>query len=89
MPASAERRRSSARRAALGVLIKAFPGRTSLLALLALLSGAPVAVFALLVGRLVGQLPAAVTGGFDSAEGRRVVTTLVLIGVVLVAQEAV
>ncbi|MEQ7006979.1 ABC transporter ATP-binding protein [Actinopolymorpha sp. B17G11] len=86
---SSERRRSSARRAALGVLVRAFPGRTTILALLALLSGAPAAGFALLVGRLVGQLPDVVTGGFDSAEGRRVVTTLVLIGTVLVVQEAV
>ncbi|HZC26875.1 MAG TPA: hypothetical protein VE287_07615, partial [Actinopolymorphaceae bacterium] len=88
-PLRSEAVRSSARRAALGVLFRAFPGRTTLLAVLALLSGAPAAIFAFLVGRLVGQLPAAVTGGFDTAEGRRVVTTLVLIGVVLVVQEAV
>jgi ATP-binding cassette, subfamily B, bacterial len=85
---SSERRRSSARRAALGVLLRAFPGRTVLLASLALLVGAAGAGFVLLVGRLVGQLPAAVTGGFDGAEGRQVVTTLVLIGAVLVLQEA-
>ncbi len=83
------RRRRSARRAALGVLARAYPGRTSLLALLSLLGGALPAAFALLVGRLVGLVPAAVEDGFDSADGRRTVTTLVLIGAVLAAQEIV
>ncbi|GAA4987630.1 ABC transporter ATP-binding protein [Actinopolymorpha pittospori] len=81
--------RRSARRAALGVLVRAFPGWTALLVLLVLLGGALPAVFAVLVGRLVGLLPGGVEGGFDSAEGRRIVSTLILIGVVLVAQEVV
>lgn len=71
------------------MLLRAFPGRTILLAVLALLGGALPAGFALLVAELVDLLPAAVTGGFDSTEGRRVVDVLVAVGVVLVAQEVV
>ncbi len=81
--------RRASRRAAVRTLFQAFPGRTSLLAGLALLDGGLPAVFAALVGVLVGSLPAAVTGGFGSAGGHRVVITLVWIGVVLVLQELV
>ncbi len=70
-------------------LYQAFPGRTALLAVLALLEGALPAAFAALVGVLIGALPAAVSGGFGSAGGHRVVLTLVWIGVVLVLQELV
>lgn len=84
-----ERRRRSARRAALGVLLRAFPGRTTLLAILALLGGILPTGFALLVAQLVDLLPVAVTSGFDSAHGRRVIGTLIGIGVVLVAQELI
>ena len=70
-------------------LYQAFPGRTALLAVLALLEGALPAAFAALVGVLISALPAAVSGGFGSAGGHRVVLTLVWIGVVLVLQELV
>ena len=86
-PDTAHRR--SARRAALGVLVRAFPGWTGLMAGLAVLGGALPSVFALLVGRLVDLLPAAVRGGFSSSDGQRIVTTLVLVGGVLIAQEVV
>ena len=45
--------------------------------------------FALLVGRLVGLLPAGVREGFDSQAGGRIVTTLALIGTLLVTQEII
>ncbi|MGW0230234.1 ABC transporter ATP-binding protein [Actinopolymorpha singaporensis] len=86
-PESAHRR--AARRAALGVLVRAFPGWTGLLAALALVGGALPSVFALLVGRLVDLVPDAVRGGFSSPDGRRIVTTLVLVGSLLLAQEIV
>jgi ATP-binding cassette subfamily B protein len=70
-------------------LFQAFPGRTALLAAFALIEGALPAAFAALVGVLIGALPAAVSGGFGSAGGHRVVLTLVWIGVVLVVQELV
>nr|WP_092880750.1 ABC transporter ATP-binding protein [Actinopolymorpha cephalotaxi] len=59
------------------------------MAALAVLGGALPSVFALLVGRLVDLLPAAVRGGFSSADGRRIITTLVLVGGLLLAQEVV
>ncbi|WP_020573989.1 ABC transporter ATP-binding protein [Actinopolymorpha alba] len=82
-------RRRSARRAALGVLIKAFPARTGLLAAYALLIGALPAAFSVLVGRLIDLLPEAVGAGLDSTAGRAIVFTLMMIGVVLVAQEVI
>ncbi len=81
--------RRASRRAAVRTLFHAFPGRTTLLAVLALLEGALPAGFAALVGVLVGALPGAVSGGFGSVGGHRVVLTLVWIGVVLVVQELV
>src|ERR1700722_6798771 len=80
--------RQASRRAALGELIHAFPGRTAALAALALLCGALPAVFAALVGLLVGVLPAVVRDGFDSPAGHRATGALVAIAVVLLLSEA-
>ncbi len=80
--------RQASRRAALGELIRAFPGRTAALAVLALLCGALPAVFAALVGLLVGVLPAVVRDGFDSPAGHRAIGALVAIAVVLLLIEA-
>jgi ATP-binding cassette, subfamily B, bacterial len=68
-------------------LIAAFPGRTAVMALLALLSGALPAVFAALVGVLVGQLPDVVRSGFGSAAGQHAIVALVSIAAVLLAIE--
>jgi ATP-binding cassette subfamily B protein len=57
------------------------------LAALALLSGALPAVFAALVGVLVGQLPHVVRDGFGSPAGHRVIEVLIAVGVVLFGQE--
>ncbi|MFC3760662.1 ABC transporter ATP-binding protein [Tenggerimyces flavus] len=70
-------------------LVRAFPASVTFLFMLALLLGALPAIFALLVGRLVETLPAAVEGGMGSAAGGRVVTTLVWVTAVLVAREVV
>src|SRR5882757_1701935 len=83
----ASSRRRAARTAALVVLTKAFPGRTAALALLSALNGALPAVFAALVGVLVGQLPTVVHDGFGSPAGHRVIVALIVIGAVLVGQE--
>ena len=80
--------RQASRRAALGELIRAFPGRTAALAVLALVSGALPAVFAALVGLLVGVLPVVVRDGFDSPAGHRAIGALVAIAVVLLLIEA-
>jgi ATP-binding cassette, subfamily B, bacterial len=80
--------RQASRRAALRELIRAFPGRTATLALLALLSGALPAVFAALVGVLVGVLPGVVRHGFDSQAGHRAIGTLAAVAVVLILIEA-
>ena len=80
--------RQASRRAALRELIRAFPGRTAALALLALLSGALPAVFAALVGLLIGVLPAVVRVGFDSPAGHRAIGALGAIAVVLILIEA-
>jgi ATP-binding cassette, subfamily B, bacterial len=79
--------RRASRRAALRELARAFPGRTTALALLALLCGALPAVFAALVGVLVGQLPAVVRHGFGSAAGHRAIGALTGIAVVLILIE--
>jgi ATP-binding cassette, subfamily B, bacterial len=79
--------RLASRRAARRELARAFPGRTASLALLALLSGALPAVFAALVGVLVGQLPAVVRHGFGSAAGHHAVAALIAIAVVLILIE--
>jgi ATP-binding cassette, subfamily B, bacterial len=79
--------RVASRRAAMRELARAFPGRTASLALLALVSGALPAVFAALVGVLVGQLPAVVRHGFGSAAGHRAVAALIAIAVVLILIE--
>jgi ATP-binding cassette subfamily B protein len=79
--------RLASRRAARRELARAFPGRTTSLALLALLSGALPAVFAALVGVLIGQLPAVVRHGFGSAAGHRAVAALTAIAVVLILIE--
>ncbi|HEY8456963.1 MAG TPA: ATP-binding cassette domain-containing protein [Actinopolymorphaceae bacterium] len=81
--------RGAARRAALGVLIRAYPIRTLLLALLAALAGLLPSGFAVLVAKLVGVLAEVVDAGLGSAAGERMVSILVLIGVVLVGLEAV
>ncbi len=75
------------RRTALLLLAREFPGHVVGLALLALMSGALPAVFAVLVARLIVALPAAVTGEPDLHAG--IVVILVGVGVVLVAQELV
>lgn len=81
------RSRGRARRSALRLLAQAFPGRLALLASLTLLSGALPAIFAALVAVLVTTLPAAIAGGFDSPDGRRIINTLMVIGGILIAQE--
>jgi ATP-binding cassette, subfamily B, bacterial len=70
-------------------LVRAFPASVVFLLTLAVLLGALPAVFAVLVGRLVEALPAAVEGGFSSAPGVRVVTTLAWVTGVLAAREVV
>ncbi len=80
--------RRASRRAALRELMRAFPGRTAALALLAFVSGVLPAVFAVLVGVLVGVLPAVVRHGFESLPGHRAVGTLAAIAVVLILIEA-
>lgn len=75
------------RRAALRTLVIAFPGRTAVLALLAVLSGALPAVFAALVGFLIGQLPEVIRGGFSTASGNRAVAALLAIAAVLILIE--
>jgi ATP-binding cassette, subfamily B, bacterial len=74
---------------ALRTLVRAFPASVTFLLTLAVLLGALPAAFAVLVGRLVETLPAAVEGGFGSAAGDRVVTTLVWVTAVLAAREVV
>jgi ATP-binding cassette, subfamily B, bacterial len=81
--------RRASRRAALLVLARAYPGRTAALALLAGLAGALPAVFAVLVGLLVAQLPAVVRAGFESAAGHRSVAVLAGIAAVLLLIELV
>lgn len=74
---------------ALRLLAEAFPGRITCIAGLALLTGALPAGFALLVARLVTTLPAVVTKGFASADGRYLVNLLTVLGGVLLAQEII
>src|SRR5687767_9088741 len=81
------RSRGRTRRTALVMLARAFPARVALIAGLALLTGALPAIFAAFVARLVETLPAAVEGGFDPADGRRIIGTLTAIGAVLLIQE--
>ncbi|MEZ4728077.1 MAG: ABC transporter ATP-binding protein [Caldilineaceae bacterium] len=81
--------RRRTRRIALRVLIGAFPGRVALVAVLAILTGTLPALFALLVAALVETLPAAVGGGFITADGRRLINTLIALGGVLLLQEVV
>lgn len=83
------RSRGATRRVALRLLARAFPGRLSVLAGLALLSGALPAIFAALVATLIAALPAAVQGGLASTDGRRIIGILISIGAVLLAQEVV
>ncbi len=59
------------------------------MAFLALLAGALPAVFAALVGVLVGQLPEVVQSGFGSIAGHRAITALVSIALVLIGTELV
>lgn len=59
------------------------------MALLALLAGALPAVFAALVGVLVGQLSEVVRSGLDSPAGHRAAVALVEIAVVLIGTELV
>jgi ATP-binding cassette, subfamily B, bacterial len=69
------------------VLFRAFPGEASALALLAALTGSIPAVFAALVGRLVGQVPAAVRAGAGPAPVRHLAGTLIAMAIVLVGLE--
>jgi ATP-binding cassette, subfamily B, bacterial len=69
------------------VLFRAFPGEASALALLAALTGSIPAVFAALVGRLVGQVPAAVRAGAAPAPVRHLAGTLIAMAIVLVGLE--
>jgi ATP-binding cassette subfamily B protein len=56
--------------------------------ILAGLNGALPALFAALVGRLIGTLPEVVTaGGFDTAAGRELTVLLAGMGILLVAQD--
>lgn len=82
-------RKRSHRVTATLLLARTFPGWLALIAILVILIGALPAIFAALVARLVETLPGAVEGGFASADGRRIIVTLIVIGVVLVAQELV
>lgn len=66
-------------------LARAFPGLVALWMALIGLAGALPAVFAVLVARLVTQLPAAVRGGFDSSAGDDLRWTLAAMGAVLLA----
>jgi ATP-binding cassette, subfamily B, bacterial len=59
------------------------------MAFLALLSGLMPAVFAALVGVLVGQLPDVVRSGFGSAAGHRAIVAFVSIAAVLIGTELV
>ncbi|MGH3523940.1 MAG: hypothetical protein ACRDU4_14250, partial [Mycobacterium sp.] len=70
-------------------LARAFPGWVTLWGGLIALSGALPAVFAVLVARLVTQLPSSVRAGFDSSPGRHLQWTLVAMAVVLVADAVV
>jgi ATP-binding cassette, subfamily B, bacterial len=79
--------RGAIRRAARHELARAFPVRTAVLALLAVLSGALPAVFAALVGYLTGQLPGVISLGFTSAAGHRAIGALVAITVTLILIE--
>src|SRR5215471_8609375 len=79
--------RGAARRIAVVALFRAFPGRTTGLAVSTALEGALPAVFAALVGVLIGTLPDVVHRGFGSTSGHKAITTLVEIGAVLLAQE--
>ncbi|MEZ4679176.1 MAG: ATP-binding cassette domain-containing protein [Caldilineaceae bacterium] len=81
--------RRRARWVAIRLLAGAYPGRVTLLAGLALLSGLLPALFAVLVARLVETVPLAVGGGFTTATGQRVTHTLITIGGVLLLQEIV
>lgn len=91
MPAANEQAtRRRTRWVALRLLVGAFPGRVAFLAALAILTGALPAIFATQVATLVETLPAAVGGGsFASADGQRIVNTLIIIGGVLLLQEVV
>lgn len=79
------RSRGQTRRIALILLARAFPGRLSVLAGLALLAGVLPAIFAVLVARLLVTLPAAIGGA--APDGRRLLGALAGIGAVLVLQE--
>lgn len=70
------------------VLVRGLPGRVLLQLFLAGVCGALPAIFAALVGRLVGTLPDVVhSGGFGSDSGRHLVVLLVAMGIVLLGQE--
>ncbi|MGI8867604.1 MAG: ABC transporter ATP-binding protein [Mycobacteriales bacterium] len=81
--------RRDARRTAFRLLFRAFPRRTSLLLLLAVLAGLMPSVFAALVGVLIHLAPDAAGRGFGSPAGHQLILTLVAIGLVLVLQEIV
>jgi ATP-binding cassette, subfamily B, bacterial len=83
------RSRGQTRRTALILLAQAFPGRVSIVAGLALLTGVLPAIFAVLVAALVETLPVATAAGFDSAGGQRIIATLTAVGGVLLVQEIV
>ncbi len=79
--------RHAIRRTAIRVLFRAFPREASALALLAALTGALPAVFAALVGRLVGEVPVAATAGAGHQSAQPLVGTLIAMAVVLVCLE--
>ncbi|MEZ4867336.1 MAG: ABC transporter ATP-binding protein [Caldilineaceae bacterium] len=87
--ANEQRVRHRTRWSALRLLARAFPGRVTLVALLALLAGSLPALFAALVATLVTTLPAAIGGGFATADGQRLVNTLMALAGVLLLQEIV
>lgn len=73
----------------MSLLVRALPGRVVLQLILAALNGVLPALFAALVGRLIGTLRDVVTaGGFGTAAGRELTVLLAALGIVLVAQEA-
>ena len=70
-------------------LARPFPGWVLLWALLIGLTGALPAVFAVLVARVVTQLPAAIRDGFSSSPGHDLILTLAAVASVLVADALV
>jgi ATP-binding cassette, subfamily B, bacterial len=81
--------RGYARRVALLVLARAFPGRLALVATFAVLTGVLPAIFAVLIAQIIQTLPVVIAEGWDASDGRRIVGLLSAVAGVLVAQEVV